>query len=61
MSLKIHFLESHLHFFPENRGKVSDEHGKRFHRDYGYGKAVPRQVDLNYVGKLLLDDEEGCT
>jgi len=26
MSLKIHFLESHLDFLPENLGKVSDEH-----------------------------------
>jgi len=30
--LKIHFLESHLNFFPENLGKVSDEHGERFHQ-----------------------------
>ena len=27
MSLKIHFLESHLDFFPENVGQVGDEHG----------------------------------
>ena len=33
MSPKIHFLESHLDFFPENLGKVSDEHGERFHQD----------------------------
>jgi len=33
MSLKIHFLESHLHFFPENLGEVSDEHGERFLQD----------------------------
>jgi len=33
MSLKIHFLESHLDIFPENLGEVSDEHGKRFHQD----------------------------
>ena len=32
MSLKIHFLESHLEFFPENLGEVSDEHGERFHQ-----------------------------
>ena len=29
-SLKIHFLHSHLDFFPENCGAVSDEHGERF-------------------------------
>ena len=32
VSLKIHFLESHLDFFPENLGEVSDEHGERFHQ-----------------------------
>jgi hypothetical protein len=32
MSLKIHFLHSHLHFFPQNFGAVSDEQGKRFHQ-----------------------------
>jgi len=32
-SLKIHFLESRLDFFPENLGEVSDEHGERFHQD----------------------------
>ncbi len=33
MSLKIHFLDSHLDFFAENLGAVSDEQGERFHRD----------------------------
>ena len=30
MSLKCHFLDSHLDFFPENLGEVCDEHGKDF-------------------------------
>ncbi|UYV84088.1 hypothetical protein LAZ67_X001141 [Cordylochernes scorpioides] len=33
MSLKIHFLHSHLDFFLDNLGAVSDEHGERFHQD----------------------------
>jgi len=33
MSLKIHFLESDLNFFPENLGEVCDEQDKRFHQD----------------------------
>ena len=33
MSLKIHFLDSHLDFFPDNLGAVSDEHGESFHQD----------------------------
>jgi len=32
MSVKIHFLSSHLDFFPENCGSISDEHGERFHQ-----------------------------
>lgn len=33
MSIKVHFLNSHLHQFPENLGDVSDEQGERFHQD----------------------------
>ena len=33
MSLKVHFLMSHMDFFPDNMGSVSDEHGERFHQD----------------------------
>lgn len=33
MSLKVHFLHSHLDFFRENLGEVSEEHGERFHQD----------------------------
>jgi hypothetical protein len=33
VSLKMHFLDSHLDFFPQNLGNVSDEHGERFHQD----------------------------
>ena len=33
MSLKMHFLFSHLNFFPLNCGGMSDEHGERFHQD----------------------------
>jgi hypothetical protein len=33
MSLKIHFLHSHLDFFSRNLGHASDEYGARFHQD----------------------------
>ena len=33
MSLKIHFLVSHLDSFPENLGDYSEEQGERFHQD----------------------------
>lgn len=32
MSPKIHYLHQHLDFFRENLGKISDEHGERFHQ-----------------------------
>ena len=55
-------MESHLDFFPGNLSKVSDKHGERVHQDImAMEKAVPRQVDLKCVGRLLLDTEEGCT
>jgi hypothetical protein len=44
MSLKIHFLHSHLDFFPSNLGDVSDEMGERFHQDIS-------QMEKNYQGK----------
>jgi len=34
MSLKIHFLEPHLDFFPENPGEVSDEQGGDFTKTF---------------------------
>ena len=33
MSLKIHFLHSHLPFFPEDAGDISDEHRERFYQN----------------------------
>ena len=33
MSLKLHFLHSHLDFFRDNLENVSKEHGERFHQD----------------------------
>lgn len=33
MSIKMHFLYSHLDFFPLNLGAESDEQGERFHQD----------------------------
>lgn len=33
MSIKVHYLHSHLNRFPENIGDFSEEKGKRFHQD----------------------------
>jgi len=52
MSLKIHFLESHLDFFPENLGEVSDEHGERFHPDI---LAVEKRYQGKWTSSMLAD------
>ena len=33
MSVKLHFLHSHLEYFPDNVGYYSEEQGERFHQD----------------------------
>lgn len=33
MSIKVHYLHSHLSEFPDNLGDVSEEQGERFHQD----------------------------
>lgn len=43
MSLKIHFLHSHLDFFANNLGDESDEHGERFHQEI-------KQMESRYQG-----------
>ncbi|GBL89043.1 hypothetical protein AVEN_255188-1 [Araneus ventricosus] len=54
MSLRIHFLDSHLNFFPDNCGQVSDEHGESFHQGISnmekrYRGIGPRQCSLTTV------------
>ena len=45
MSLKIYFLHSHVDFFPDNLGAVSDDHGERFHQKIS-------TMEKRYQGKL---------
>ena len=33
MSVEVHFLHSHLEYFPENLGAPSEEQDERFHQD----------------------------
>ena len=33
MSIKLHYLFSHLDYFPDNLGDVSEEQGEQFHQD----------------------------
>ena len=56
MSLKIHFLHSHLEIFPDNLGDVKDEHCERSHHDISdieircKGKPNDKMVDNGIAG-----------
>ena len=53
MSIKIHFLFSHLHRFPENFEAVSDEQGEGFHQDI---KAVEQRYQGRWDSHMMV----GC-
>ena len=44
MSIKLHFLHSHLSRFPENLGDLTDEQGERFHQDIS-------DMEVRYQGR----------
>jgi hypothetical protein len=44
MSLKVHFLNAHLDYFPKNLGAVSEQHGERFHQDI-------EEMETRYQGR----------
>ena len=44
MSIKVHFLHSHLDRFPENLGALSNEQGERFHQDV-------KEMEERYQGR----------
>jgi hypothetical protein len=44
MSLKVHFLNAHLDYFPENRGAVSEKQGERFPQD-------TKEMETRYQGR----------
>ena len=52
MSLKIHFLDSHLDFFHDNLGAIRDEHGERFHRDIS---ALEKRYQEQRSARMLAD------
>ena len=52
ISMKTHFLESHMDFFPENLGEVSDEHGEIFHQDI---LAMEKRYQGKWTSSMLTD------
>ncbi|GBM78252.1 hypothetical protein AVEN_273337-1 [Araneus ventricosus] len=52
MSLKVHFLDLHLDYFPENLGVVSEEQGERFYQDI---KEIERQYQEKRNVTMIAD------
>jgi hypothetical protein len=50
MSLKIHMLHSNLDFFPQNFGKVVDEHGEVFHQEIATMEKRSGKVVYFHIG-----------
>jgi hypothetical protein len=51
MSLKVHFLNAHLDYFPENLGAVSEEQGESFHHDIKEMETrYQRRQNVNMMG-----------
>ena len=52
MSIKVHFLHSHLDKFPENCGDVSDEQVERFHQDI---KLMEERYQGRWDKRMMVD------
>lgn len=52
ISIKVHFLNSHLDYFPEHLGNMSDEQGERFHQDIKeMEKRYQERWDINMLAE----------
>jgi len=54
MSVKVHFLHSHVNYFPENVEAMIEEQGESFHQDIKTTKNIPGMLEYQHVGRLLL-------
>ena len=62
MSIKMHFLNSHLEQFPANLGDVSDEQGERFHQDIKtMEERYQGRWDIHMVADYCWSIQRDCT
>ena len=52
MTVKIHFLHSHMDYFPDNLGAVSKEQGERFHQDI---KTMGKRYQAYWSKSIMAD------
>ena len=53
MSVKLHYLFSHLDYFPEKLGDVSKKQGERFHQDI---RAVEERYQVRWGSRVKADN-----
>ena len=63
MSIKLHYQDSHLHYFRQNLGNVSEEHEERFHQDIlviekRYQGIWDKATMGDYIWCLIRDDHK---
>jgi len=54
MSVKVHLFHSHENYFPENLEAMIEEQGEPFHQDIKTIENIPRMLEYQHVGRLLL-------
>jgi len=54
MSVKVHFLRSHVNYFPDNLEAMIEEQGESFHQDIKTIEKIPEMLEYQHAGRLLL-------
>jgi len=54
VSVKVHFLHSHVNYFPENLEAIIEEQGVSSHQDIKTIAKIPGMLEYQHVGRLLL-------
>ena len=50
MNVRLHYLETHVEYFPSYLGDYSEEHGERFHKDI---KVMEKRYQGNWDERFI--------
>jgi len=54
MSVKVHFIHSHVNYFPENVEAMIEEQGESFHHHIKTIEKIAGMLEYEHVGRLML-------
>jgi len=60
MSVKVHFLHSHVNYFPENLEAMIEEQGESFHQDIKTIEKIPGMLNINMSADYCWGLERAC-